>query len=325
MQLTYVLIYFIAFFILELLYFRVADYFNIIDKPNHRSSHTSVTLRGGGIIFALAVLIYSTATGFPFPYFIAGLIAIAFISFLDDIVTLNNKIRLGVHLMSTLLLLLQLNLFSLPWYWLLFAFVFIIATINAYNFMDGINGLTGGYSFLTIASLYYINQKVVVFTSSELLIIIGLSLLVFNIFNFRKQAKCFAGDVGSVSMAFIVIFLIGSLILKTGNLSYILLLLVYGIDTAFTVFFRKIRKEDIFKAHRSHFYQFLTNQCKYSHVMVSIFYIVVQLLINVVLIYLAADAYFYQLALFLVIIATYLILRFRFEGSTRLLYRYEFN
>lgn len=320
---TILLLYFILFVILELIYFKIADRFNIIDKPNARSSHTKITIRGGGIIFPLAVLAYTLLNGFQDIYFVIGLLAISTISFLDDILTLNNKVRLSIHLSSVLLLFFQWNLFSLSWYWILIALIFVIATINAYNFMDGINGITGGYSLLTIATLYYINQYVVDFTSDELLLVVGLALLVFNFFNFRKKAKCFAGDVGSVSIAFIIVCFIGQLILNTQNLSYILLLLVYGTDTAFTVLFRKIRGENIFEAHRSHFYQYLSNQLKLSHVLVSSMYIMAQLLINVLLISINNDIMTYTIYLFLAFICFYLILRFRFEGKQRLLVAYN--
>lgn len=317
------ILYFILFVALELIYFKIADRFNIIDKPNHRSSHTGITIRGGGIIFPVSILVYALFNEFQDIYFVVGLLAISTVSFLDDILTLNNKVRLSVHLTSVLLLFFQWDLFSLSWYWLLIALIFVIATINAYNFMDGINGITGGYSLLTVGTLYYINQNVVNFTSNELLIIVGLALLVFNIFNFRIKAKCFAGDVGSVSIAFIIVFLIGQLILKTNNVSYIFLLLVYGTDTAFTVLFRKIRKENIFEAHRSHFYQYLSNQRSYSHLLVSFLYIVAQLLINVLLITLTNETMIYTLLLFFAFIMIYLSLRFKFEGGKRLLHSYN--
>jgi len=312
----------VLLFFLELLYFKLADKFNIIDKPNHRSSHAKITIRGGGIIFPVAVLIFAITNSFQYPHFILGLLAISIISFLDDVLTLNNKIRLTIHLASVLLLFLQWDLFNFSWYWLPVALIFVIATINAYNFMDGINGITGGYSLLTIATLYYINQYMVSFTSTELLIVIGLSLVVFNFFNFRKKAKCFAGDVGSVSIAFIIVFLIGQLILKTQNMCYILLLLVYGIDTALTVLFRKIRSENIFEAHRTHFYQYLSNQLKYSHLFVSFLYIVVQLLINILLISFANDNMIYTFPLFFTATAIYLLLRFWLEGKQKLLRSY---
>ncbi len=323
MPIASLFLYFILFLVLELVYFKIADRFNIIDKPNHRSSHTSVTIRGGGIIFPIAVLVYALISGFQSPYFVIGLLAISTISLLDDILTLNNKVRLSLHLTSVLLLFFQWDLFSLNWYWVLTALIFVIATINAYNFMDGINGITGGYSLLTIGTLYYINQNLVSFTSAELLLIVGLSLLVFNFFNFRKKARCFAGDVGSVSIAFIIVFFIGQLIITSQNLSYILLLLAYGTDTAFTVLFRKIRGENIFEAHRSHFYQYLSNQLKYAHILVSALYIVAQLLINVLLISLINETMIYTLLLFLAFIATYLSLRFNLEGKNRLLVAYD--
>jgi UDP-N-acetylmuramyl pentapeptide phosphotransferase/UDP-N-acetylglucosamine-1-phosphate transferase len=311
--------YFILFIVVELLYFKVADRYNIIDKPNHRSSHTRITIRGGGIIFPLAILAYAILNGFSNSYFVIGLLAISIISFLDDVLTLNNKARLGVHLGSVMLLFFQWNLFSLSWYWILIALIFVIATINAYNFMDGINGITGGYSLLTIGTLYYINEKIVSFTSGELLLIVALSLLVFNLFNFRAKAKCFAGDVGSVSIAFIVVFFIGELILASQNLSYILLLLVYGIDTAFTVLFRKIRGENIFEAHRNHFYQYLSNQLKFSHIFVSCLYIAVQLLINFLLIKFADDPLLASIGLLVSCVVVYLLLRFKIEGYRKLL------
>jgi len=319
MSLIFIIFILLVLLSLEILYFKLADHFNIIDKPNHRSSHTAVTIRGGGIIFTLAALIFFCAFGFPYPYFVLGLFAISLISFLDDILTLNNKIRLAIHLLSVLLMFYQWELFSLPWFWLPIALVFVIGTINAYNFMDGINGITGGYSLLAIATLYYINDYIVSFTSPELLIVVGLSLLVFNFFNFRKKAKCFAGDVGSVSIAFIIVFLLGQLIIQTQNFSYVLLLLFYGLDTVTTIAFRAIRKENIFEAHRSHFYQFLSNEKKLPHLLVVAIYIGVQLIINLTIInFIGTDL---LSALFLIIASAmlFLIVRFKMEGKQRLL------
>ncbi|WP_097133854.1 MraY family glycosyltransferase [Pedobacter xixiisoli] len=323
MQNSILLLYFVIFVVLELVYFKIADRFNIIDKPNHRSSHQTITIRGGGIIFPISVLIYTLFNDFQQIYFVIGLLAISTISFLDDILTLNNKVRLGIHLTSVLLLFMQWDLFSFSWYWLLIALVFVIATINAYNFMDGINGITGGYSLLTIGSLYYINKSVVNFTSDELLLVVGLALLVFNFFNFRTKAKCFAGDVGSVSIAFIIVFFIGQLILKTQNPFYILLLLVYGTDTAFTVFFRKLRKENIFEAHRSHFYQYLSNHLKYSHLLVTFFYMLAQLLINAALVVFVNDNILHFGGVFLAFVTIYLVLRFSLEGKNKLMVSYN--
>lgn len=319
MSVVFALVIFISLFVLELVYFKLADHFNIIDKPNTRSSHTAITLRGGGVIFLIASLLWFFIYGFEYPYFIIGLSLIATISFLDDVFTLKNKVRLSIHLLAVLLMFYQWGLFDLTWYWIPLALVFVIGTINAYNFMDGINGITGSYSLLVTGTLYYINGKVVSFTSSEFLIVTGLSLIVFNFFNFRKKAKCFAGDVGSVGIAFILVFLIGQLIIKTENFSYILLLLIYGLDAVVTIVFRIIRKENIFEAHRSHFYQYLANERKWPHVMVSGLYFLMQLVINAIVLFFAKDSYILAAVLVLSAGLLFLTVRFAVEGKKRLI------
>lgn len=302
-----------------LFYFRIADHYNIIDQPNERSSHTSLVIRGGGILFCIAALIFYVYAGYQYHFFMLGLMAISTISFLDDVLTLNNKIRLTIHLLAVLLLFYQWNLFALPWYWIILVGIFVIGTINAYNFMDGINGITGGYSLITVGTLYYINNEVVNFTSNELLITVGLALMVFNFFNFRNKAKCFAGDVGSVSIAFILIFLMGQLILQTHNFAYILLLLLYGLDSATTVFFRKIRKENIFKAHRSHFYQYLANQLRINHLVVTGLYMLLQVMVNCLLLFFIQDSLSYLVIFVTIFTVLWFTMRFTIEGKKVLL------
>ena len=319
MSLIFLVVLIVGLFTLEIAYFKIANHFNIIDKPNERSSHTRLTIRGGGVIFTLSGLIFFFAFGFQYPYFILGLFLISLISFLDDVFTLNNKVRLGIHLLSVLLMFYQWQLFDLSWYWIPIAAIFVIGTLNAYNFMDGINGITGGYSLLAIATLYYINEQVVFFTASELLITVGLSLLVFNFFNFRKKAKCFAGDVGSVSIAFIIVFLLGQLILQTGNFNYILLLLFYGLDAVLTIIFRLLRKENIFEAHRSHFYQFLSNEKQWPHLSVVGLYLFVQILINLLLVFVVKENMVSALLLIIGSGLVFLVIRLLTEGRERLL------
>ncbi|WP_443936871.1 UDP-GlcNAc--UDP-phosphate GlcNAc-1-phosphate transferase [Pedobacter sp. MW01-1-1] len=319
MSLIYATIILLTLFILEIAYFKLADHFNIIDKPNHRSSHTAVTIRGGGIIFGIATLIFFGISYYQYPYFVLGLFLIALISFLDDIHTLNNKVRLSVHLIAVLLMFYQWNLLQLPWFWVPIALIGVIGTINAYNFMDGINGITGSYSLLAVATLYYINEDVVEFTAPALLITVGMSLVVFNFFNFRKKAKCFAGDVGSVSIAFILVFLIGQLILKSQNFNYLLLLLVYGLDAVFTIIFRLIRGENIFEAHRSHFYQFLSNERKWPHLRVSSLYFVLQLVINLSILFFLKESLLFGISFLVISAFLFLCIRFNTEGRKRLL------
>lgn len=280
----------ILLFISMLIYFRIADKYNIIDKPNHRSAHTQITLRGGGIIFPVAFIIFSA---FNFNEVIhnywsfgLGLLAISTISFIDDIVTLSNKIRLSVHFISVVLLLYFTGAFNLMpiWVWPIL-FILIIGTLNAYNFMDGINGMTGLYSLVGLSSLLYINEKVISFTDENFILYPVLACVVFLFFNFRKKAKCFAGDVGSMAIAFWVIGLITLLIMKTQDYKYIFLLSVYGIEVVLTIIERLLLKENIFEAHRRHLYQLFANEKKVSHLLISFVYAMVQAIVNLFLIY----------------------------------------
>ena len=303
---------------LILLYFKFAIQFKIIDKPNQRSSHSRITIRGAGIIFPIAISLQALFSGFQYPLFTSGLLLISIVSFYDDLRPLSNKIRLLIHLIAVSLLFMQSDLLAYPFWIILLVYILVIGTINAYNFMDGINGITGAYSLITILSLYFINENHNSFVSIEWLMITALSLLVFNFFNFRKKAKCFAGDVGSLSMAFIIIFFLLLLILKTQDLKYIGLLLFYGLDTVSTLIFRLIRRENIFEAHRSHFYQYLANAKGWPHLRVAFLYLLAQLMVNILIVYSA-----WNLATFLIFILVtgfaFVGLRFMVEGKGGLL------
>ena len=303
---------------LILLYFKFAIQFKIIDKPNQRSSHSRITIRGAGIIFPIAISLQALFSGFQYPLFTSGLLLISIVSFYDDLRPLSNKIRLLIHLIAVSLLFMQSDLLAYPFWIILLVYILVIGTINAYNFMDGINGITGAYSLITILSLYFINENHNSFVSIEWLMITALSLLVFNFFNFRKKAKCFAGDVGSLSMAFIIIFFLLLLILKTQDLKYIGLLLFYGLDTVSTLIFRLIRRENIFEAHRSHFYQYLVNVKGWPHLRVASLYLLAQLMVNILIVYSA-----WNLATFLIFILVtgfaFVGLRFMVEGKGGLL------
>lgn len=262
-----------------LLYFKIADKYNIIDKPNERSSHSTITLRGGGIIFYLGIVAYFILSGFQYPYFFLGLSLMTVVSFADDVLDLSNKLRLTIHLISVLLMAYQLAIFDMPWYYLVITFVVVIGVINAYNFMDGINGITACYS-LAVAGLLAIVNNQVNFIDQDLLYYTLIATMVFAFFNFRTKAKCFAGDVGSVTMAFILLFALATLIIHTQNLIYILFLSVYGIDTIWTIIRRLSKGENIFQAHRSHLYQYLGNEARVNKLLVSFLYGVLQFAIG---------------------------------------------
>ena len=268
----YYLIILVLLFLAELFYFKIADKCNIIDKPNERSSHTRITLRGGGIIFYFGALAYFLTNHWEYPWFILALTLITFISFVDDIRSISQSLRLMLHFTAMVLMFYQWGLFTLPWWWIIVALIVCTGIINAYNFMDGINGITGGYSLVILAALAYINTEITQFVEPALIYTVLCSVLVFCFFNFRKKAKCFAGDVGSVSIAFILLFLIGKLILKTEDFSWIILLSVYGVDSVLTIVHRLMLHENIGLPHRKHMYQLMANELKIPHVAVSLVY-----------------------------------------------------
>ena len=279
MWITYGLIT-VILIIAELLYFRIADKCNIIDKPNERSSHTKVVIRGGGIIFVIGLWVWSAFFGFQYPWMLAAVTLAAGISFVDDIHSLPDSVRLVVQFVAMGLLFWQI-VQSLGfaggefawWVWSLIgiaALIVCVGATNIYNFMDGINGITAGYSLAVLVPLLLANRTSDLagqFVDGSLIVVVVLSVLVFSFFNFRpkNKAKCFAGDVGSVGMAFILLFLIGCLIMKTRDITWLIFLLVYGIDGCCTIVHRVMLHENLGEAHRKHAYQLMANELGSKH------------------------------------------------------------
>ena len=303
----YYIVVLVLLFLAELFYFRIADKCNIIDKPNERSSHTRITLRGGGIIFYFGALAYFLTNHFEYPWFMLALTLITFISFVDDIRSTSQALRLVFHFSAMALMFYQWGLFSLSWWTILVALIICTGIINAYNFMDGINGITGGYSLVVLGALAYVNTKITAFVEADFIYTSLCAVLVFNFFNFRKRATCFAGDVGSVSIAFIVLFLIGKLIIKTGDFSWIILLVVYGVDSVLTIIHRLMLHENIGLPHRKHLYQIMANELKVPHVVVSSVYMAVQALVIVGYFYFQEYNYWYLLGSILILSGTYIL------------------
>ena len=297
----YYVIILVLLFLTELFYFRVADKFNIIDKPNERSSHSRITLRGGGIIFYFGALAYFLTNDWEYPWFILALSLITFISFVDDIRSTSQGLRLVFHFSAMALMFYQWGLFSLSWWWIIIALIVCTGIINAYNYMDGINGITGGYSLIILGALAYINEEMVSFAEPALIYTVLCSVVVFCFFNFRRKAKCFAGDVGSVGIAFILLFLIGKLILKTEDFSWMILLAVYGVDSVLTIIHRLMLHENIGLPHRKHMYQLMANELKIPHVVVSLVYMAVQAIVIIGYIYCQNWGYLYLLCAILLL------------------------
>ena len=326
----------VVLFLLELLYFRIADKCNIIDKPNERSSHSTIVLRGGGIIFAISILVWMALQMVHGEWFmvkdylpfIVGLVLICGVSFIDDIHSLPDSLRMIVQIFSILLMFWSINLglgVTVQGSWLLqvviaaIALFFCVGATNIINFMDGINGITAGYSLAMLVPLALVNgsglasptvdatrqcsselgtalaaptvQGVQEFIEPSYLIVAIIGVMVFSIFNFRPKgkAKCFAGDVGSIGIAFIILFALGRLMLVTKDVTYIVFFLIYGVDGTLTIIHRIMLHEHLGEAHRKHAYQLMANELKMSHVVVSLLYMVMQLAVSLGFIYLCPN------------------------------------
>lgn len=298
--------------VIELLYFRIANHFNIIDKPNLRSSHTHITLRGGGIIFLASIWIYSLFFGMTYPWFMVGLTAICAISFIDDIHSIPNRIRLLVHFAAMVLMFQQWNILTAEnWWQIIPALILCTGIINAYNFMDGINGITGAYSVAVLVPLMIVNHELN-FIDSQLLSVALIGVLVFCLFNFRKRARCFAGDVGSVGIAFVLVFALGALIITSGQLWFLIFLAVYGVDAILTICHRLMLHENIFEAHRKHVYQLMANELKIPHTVVSFIYLALQLIISLGAIWLPINKWAYFVGVIAILTAAYILFKHKY-------------
>ena len=306
---TYIII-FVLLLLAELVYFRIADKCNIIDKPNQRSSHSTIVLRGGGIIFLIGAWVWSLFFGFDYPWFLAGLTLVAGVSFVDDIHSLPDSVRLVAQFAAAAMAFYQLDILHWEMWWIvLVALVVYVGATNVINFMDGINGITAGYALAVLVPLGLLNTNYHelamnlatncssvfssdgVFVDQSLIVAAIIAAVVFCIFNFRPKgkAKCFAGDVGSIGIAFIMLFLLGNVIIKTEEITWLIFLLVYGVDGCLTIVHRIMLHENLGEAHRKHAYQIMANELKIGHVKVTLLYMAMQLAVSLGFIYLCPN------------------------------------
>lgn len=294
----------------ELLYFFIADKFNIIDKPNQRSSHSSIVLRGGGVIFSLSMIAWMVlmciqgemSIVLEYLPFLVGLLLVAGVSFWDDVKSLPDSIRLVVQFTAMALMFWSMGIMHWNMWWIvILASIVCVGATNVINFMDGINGITAGYALAVLVPLLLVNGcpigsgmtgEAAGFIDQSYLIVAIIGVLVFCIFNFRPKgkAKCFAGDVGSISIAFIMLYAIGRLVVQTQDITYLIFLLVYGIDGCLTIVHRIMLHENLGEAHRKHAYQLMANELKIGHVKVSSLYMLLQLAVSLGFIYLCPDS-----------------------------------
>lgn len=262
----------------EYAYLFLAKKLRIVDKPHLQSSHKGTIIRGGGILFYIAYLLWFFLNGMQYPMIFAGLTIMAITSFADDIHSISPKVRLALQFAAMIVMLYETHVFNLALQSLLLLSVVCVGAINIYNFMDGINGMTGGYSFIVLIALMGVNLFILEFIDNHLFVYMLLADVIFCFLNFRKRAKCFAGDVGSLSMGFIVIFLLLKLMFRDGHMYWIIFVSVYLVDGGLTILHRIMLKENILMPHKKHAFQIMANELGMPHLKVSSIYMGLQAL-----------------------------------------------
>jgi Fuc2NAc and GlcNAc transferase len=245
-----------------------------MDIPNHRSSHTLPTPRGGGIAVAISWflgLIYfyvSDSIGSSLFYALLCGMPLTLVGFADDLFSLKAGARFLVQILSAAAGLwflgglhtfhLSLFTFHFPLLFSILAFIAIIWSVNLFNFLDGIDGYLG-------TEVVFIGISLVLLTGDKLGILLAVSVGGFLIWNWPK-AKIFMGDVGSTLLGFIVAML-AIYYQNTMQLSIVVLLIlasVFWFDATITLLRRIKNREKLSEAHRKHAFQRIV-QAGWSH------------------------------------------------------------
>lgn len=292
------LITFIVIVISLRLYFPLAQKRGMLAGVNHRSSHSSPVITGAGFIFYLSYIFYIiflflTSEPIPWSLFL-GITLLAIVSFIDDLKDVWFFIRLVVQLLSSVLLLYQiyqnftLDLNAMNASILIIvaivALIYSIGFVNLYNFMDGLNGMMAGITISALLIFGLIDVFIVDFVEDYIIHFTILPTLVFMFCNARKKPLCFSGDVGSVVLGFVMVYMLLSLLMKTGNIVYAFIFVSVYVEAAMTVIQRLLAGQNIFKPHRIHLFQLLCNEYKHSHLKISIYYAINQLLFGGIII-----------------------------------------
>ncbi len=305
------------------LYIMIAKKLQLIDAPSLRSSHQDITITAAGFIFPIAFFLPLAYTGEFIHYrsTLTGLLLISLVSFSDDLKSVHPVIRVTVQVIAVSLLLWQTGgLFKMKPWQILPGFILVVGIINSYNFMDGINGMNALYSVSLIGILWLLRASgISILPVPEVFYSLMSALLAFSFFNVRKKALCFSGDVGSISIAYMVSLMIIQVMIATDSAEWILLFGVYGLDSVGTIVLRLIRGEKVWLPHRTHFYQFLVNEKKYPHVLVSLIYAISQFILSIIL---WKCGLFFALLFYILLILLYVCARLVMEGKERLFANY---
>ncbi|MGC2863974.1 MraY family glycosyltransferase [Corynebacterium glutamicum] len=275
-----VLVVFVSFVVtLIALFFarRILTALDVVDVPNHRSSHSNTTLRGAGFAPLCGVIAGAVCSFFLgssdfriLALVLVPAILVAIVGLIEDLHGLSMKARLLSQLVIGVLAGFMFNNSSAhPLVWMFFVTIGFAAYINFTNFMDGVNGISGFHGIVVGLTFGYYGLTTSIVWLQTAGLIVSAVFLAFIPFNFRKPGM-FLGDVGSYLLGGVI----GAIAISafSNGIHWFALLApvsIYLTDTLFTIVSRKLAGESITEAHRSHIYQKLNKQ-GLTHLQVSL-------------------------------------------------------
>jgi Fuc2NAc and GlcNAc transferase len=266
-----------------------AEQRQILDIPNERSSHHQPIPRGGGLVIVVLTLAITglfglrTAAWQGVVAYLLGASIIATVSWLDDLRSLSNRVRFSAHVLGAILAIWGLGYCArvtvpwidslrLGWLGLPITFIWIVGLTNAYNFMDGIDGIAGGQAVVAgvgWAALGWLTGQPLIGLMGVTLAAASVGFLGHN----WPPARIFMGDVGSAFLGFTFAVLAVAASQRDARLALVGILFVWPFvfDATFTFLRRLKNGENVFAAHRSHLYQRLVI-VGYGHRFVTLLY-----------------------------------------------------
>ncbi len=256
----------------------------LADIPNERSSHSNIVPKGGGIGILVSFISFSLYFSIDIFFWVPALI-ISCVSFFGDKHPISSKFRLCVQFFCSFVFLIGLfyiRQVDLVIYIIIFPIsIFMVGTTNFYNFMDGINGISGlnavvGFFFTGYYGL------ILGFEDKYILLcgVIVFSCIGFLFFNFPK-AKVFMGDVGSILLGFVFACMV--ILFSSSETDFFVLcsfLFLFYIDELSTLAVRIKNRDKLDKPHRKHLYQLLANELETSHWKISLIYTIIQIIVS---------------------------------------------
>lgn len=309
---------FVIMTLLEWAFMRLGKKLHIGPTVTDRSSHRTFTPTCGGLIWMLgalcAVFMFGNLQNTSTWIFFGGIVVLGLISIVDDIHPLPPIPRL---ISQFVVMALSFKQLCYPEAFDIYMIILFcgVGIINAVNFLDGICGMLALYGLVVTGSIMY---AVYIYGTPEtlwfipFLSVVLVAQIVFTCFNLRDVI--FAGDVGSITLGYIQVFITISLILVARDASLVIFFIVCISDTGLTTVQRLFFGESILEPHRMNIYQRLTTERGMPHIVVSLIYALLQLLIDALYFLIPTSMHWtYLLIVSGLLVVLYFVLRFSFR------------